>query len=147
VTQIIFIERRAEHVAVAQPMPVRQEPRPSRTLKRSAPAQDAGLLVEEVSKGAAESLLAPKPGPLNVELPTLPIRFATPGERALADDALPNLQGPQRMQVKFHDMSLGGRLQAMSKRRYCGELRGALARQPQSANAILSSMRERGCEM
>lgn len=51
-----------------------------------------------------------------------------------------------RMHLTFHDTSLGGRLKEMSRRSACRELKAALSSHPASTNAILTSMREYGCD-
>ena len=50
-----------------------------------------------------------------------------------------------RLQVHVLDTSLGGRLQAMTQRRICGEFRSALARKRESTTSIMNAMQRRGC--
>ena len=50
-----------------------------------------------------------------------------------------------RMQLRMVDSSLVGRLQAMQKRRICGELGAALTSKSGSTAAILASMANYGC--
>lgn len=57
----------------------------------------------------------------------------------------PTVRG-DRMALRFQDRSIGGRLQEMTRRGICGDLRKALLSGSGSAETILASMRERGCE-
>ncbi|MCY7354531.1 MAG: hypothetical protein LH470_05565 [Lysobacter sp.] len=52
-----------------------------------------------------------------------------------------------RMQLRMVDSSFAGRLQAMQKRRICGELRAALVGSSASTAAILASMADFGCKI
>jgi len=49
--------------------------------------------------------------------------------------------------VRLHDSSFGGRLQAEARRKACGSLRGALAGKPESTAAIIASMRRWHCAL
>lgn len=49
------------------------------------------------------------------------------------------------LHVRMRDTSLGGRLQSMAQRRICGELRSALARNPESTASILGALQRHGC--
>jgi hypothetical protein len=50
-----------------------------------------------------------------------------------------------RLHVRMRDTSLGGRLQSMAQQRICGELRSALARNPESTASILGALQRHGC--
>jgi hypothetical protein len=52
---------------------------------------------------------------------------------------------PSRLQVRMLDRSFGGRLNAMTQRRACGELRAALATHSESTASIMQAMQRRGC--
>lgn len=79
---------------------------------------------------------------LDLSLPSAPMEF----RRGL-------LEKPDRpvweaaLQVAFQDRSLGGTLQRMSHRRICAELGRALVSQPQSHEAIASSMARHKCKV
>ena len=79
---------------------------------------------------------------LDLSLPSAPMEF----RHGLLDQP-DRPVGESALQVAFQDRSLGGTLQRMSHRRICAELGRALVSQPQSHEAIASSMARHKCKV
>ncbi len=104
-------------------------------------AQAHSVPVASATHQRAEDTPAP-PAPLNVviEEPAMDFRqdpLRRPDGRWEASEP--------RMRLTLTDRSLGGRLQAMQRRRMCGDLRAALSANRGSTEAILASMARHGC--
>lgn len=53
---------------------------------------------------------------------------------------------PARMEAAIRDRSFGGWMQRATKKRICGDLTAQLRRAPESAEAVIASMRRHGCK-
>jgi len=79
---------------------------------------------------------------LNLSIPAAPMAF----ERDILDrPGVPAQAAVSRLHVRIQDRSLAGRLNSLSKRRNCGELRAALSTHPESTAAIMGAMEQQGC--
>jgi len=110
-----------------------QESRTQRAAKGARPAS--------VRSNLPEAVVAPS---LDLSVSAPPVDFyRNPLKRPVA----PLESGTPRLEVKFVDRSLGGRLQAMAQHRACGELRAALYKQKESAQSIISAMQRYRCNI
>ena len=139
VMQVVFIER------IPDPLPVKTpavEDRPRRTTSRARKPK-AESRMRAVPAGTLPDATPSRPA-RRLDLAIAPGKFdfrRSPVERASVPlDATTTL-----LHVRMRDTSLGGRLQSMAQQRICGELRSALARNPESTASILGALQRHGC--
>lgn len=150
-TQLVWVFR-VNPVPAVRPdeplpvMPVRTPRSPqSQPQPRQRPEPDSATLVQP--DATVERTHEPRSVPV---FPSRAQRDSTQHESFRRDAFTdsppdPTVRG-DRMALRFHDRSIGGRLQEMTRRGICGDLRKALLSGNGSAETILASMRERGCE-
>ncbi|MGY0633916.1 hypothetical protein ACW7G3_07130 [Luteimonas sp. A478] len=137
VIQLVWIEEAPDALPPSTEVAVpKQSNRSAREAEKAAPMFDKPLeAVEAESGNGTQTLDLSLPGG---ELVYSSRRIYAPGP------SLPSAPEP-RARFVFVDRSLGGTMQRMSKNRMCGELKFALTDSPESADAILASMKRIGC--
>ena len=138
--QVVWIERDKAPDKEREP-PVAsgvsdQEIRPEVRVRKAQASEAQGDVEAHV---AGESM---GQGQLNLSLPTASMEFRQgPLERP------DKIVREPALQVTFQDRSLGGTLKRMSHRKICAELSSALVSQPESYEAIASSMARHKCRV
>lgn len=147
---IVWIERRSASVA----LPRRDDERPKRpdrahdrvydrahAAQSGGPAEHSTMPAAPSADPAASAMTSPARAPLDLRLREPAIETTSQTRAPWRRDAPEDLKPPPRIAVRIEDRSLFG----IARGRECAELRAALSKGPESTDAIVESMRKRGC--
>ena len=143
--QVVWITRTTlEEPVLPEPRPVRRRaarrpvrrPTPSPSIRVVEPAPTAHPSPAVVDERWARPVAPSPPGDAGRRFEPDPF----------AGRAAPLTAHQDRMDIRVRDRSIGGRLQEMTRRGICGDLRKALGVPTASAAAILASMQRHDCD-